>query len=201
MLNKAQVSTQPGMVRLLVGLHPSSWRQVLFLAGATYRHVESLLRDAKETALSLLANLHTWNDASVIASVAEKALLPRRAAYVGVNTWDLMDKSRDKSARPEVLSRLDAMVKAGWSVGRTWGFSLGSGLTDSPLGNVIADPTKVLETAPGERTFSEMVLRHISLVILAVNMEAGMPLLQLLPWWHPISTQKTCFLGKGGVTG
>ena len=48
-----------------------------------------------------------------------------RAAYVGVNTWDLMDKSRDTSARPEILSRLDAMVKAGWSVGRTWGFSLG----------------------------------------------------------------------------
>ena len=73
-----------------------------------------------------------------------------RAAYVGVNTWDLMDKSRDTSARPEILQRLDAMVKAGWSVGRTWGFSLGGGLSDGPLGKVIADPTKILETAPGE---------------------------------------------------
>lgn len=61
-----------------------------------------------------------------------------------------MDKSRDISARPEIQARLDAMVKAGWSVGRTWGFSLGSGVTDGPLGTVIADPTKILETAPGE---------------------------------------------------
>ncbi len=73
---------------------------------------------------------------------------------MGVNTWDLMDKSRDKNARPEIIDRLDAMVKAGWSVGRTWGFSLGSGLTDSPLGNVIADPSKTLETAPGEHPSS-----------------------------------------------
>jgi hypothetical protein len=62
-----------------------------------------------------------------------------------------MDKSRDPYARPEVQARLDAMVKAGWNVGRTWGFSLGTGLTDSPLGKVIADPSKVLETAPGNR--------------------------------------------------
>ena len=68
---------------------------------------------------------------------------------MGVNTWDLMDKSRDLSARPEIEERLDAMVKAGWSVGRTWGFSLGSGVTDGALGTVIADPTKILETAPG----------------------------------------------------
>ena len=67
-----------------------------------------------------------------------------------------MDKSRDLNARPEIINRLDAMVKAGWSVGRTWGFSLGSGLTDGPLGNVIADPTKVLETAPGEQSLSEL---------------------------------------------
>lgn len=66
-----------------------------------------------------------------------------------MNTWDLMDKSRDLNSRPEIQSRMDAMVKAGWSVGRTWGFSLGSGLSDSPLGKVIADPTKILETAPG----------------------------------------------------
>ena len=83
--------------------------------------------------------------------MCERVLLyGRRAAYVGVNTWDLMDKSRDTSARPEILQRLDAMVKAGWSVGRTWGFSLGGGLSDGPLGKVIADPSKILETAPGE---------------------------------------------------
>ena len=76
-------------------------------------------------------------------------MLCLRAAYVGVNTWDLMDKSRDQNARPEVQARMDAMVKAGWSVGRTWGFSLGGGLSDSPLGKVIADPTKILEVAPG----------------------------------------------------
>lgn len=74
-----------------------------------------------------------------------------RAAYVGVNTWDLMDKSRDTSSRPEIQSRLDSMVKAGWSVGRTWGFSLGSGLSNGPLGKVISDPSKILETAPGAR--------------------------------------------------
>ena len=68
---------------------------------------------------------------------------------MGVNTWDLMDKSRDLNSRPEIQNRMDAMVKAGWSVGRTWGFSLGSGLSDSPLGKVIADPTKILEIAPG----------------------------------------------------
>lgn len=69
---------------------------------------------------------------------------------MGVNTWDLMDKSRDINARPEIQARMDAMVKAGWMVGRTWGFSLGSGLSDSPLGKVIADPTKILEVAPGK---------------------------------------------------
>ena len=72
-----------------------------------------------------------------------------RAAYVGCNTWDLMDKSRDMGARPEVQARLDAMKTAGWDVGRTWGFSLGTGLVNSPVGQVVADPTKILETAPG----------------------------------------------------
>lgn len=72
-----------------------------------------------------------------------------RAAYVGVNTWDLMDKSRDIGARPEVQARLDAMKQGGWAVGRTWGFSLGTGLVNSPVGQVVADPTKILETAPG----------------------------------------------------
>ncbi len=70
---------------------------------------------------------------------------------MGVNTWDLMDKSRDSGSRPEIQRRLDAMVQAGWSVGRTWGFSLGGGVSNGPLGNVIADPTKILETAPGAR--------------------------------------------------
>ena len=72
-----------------------------------------------------------------------------RAAYVGVNTWDLMDKSRDIGARPEVQARLDAMKQGGWAVGRTWGFSLGTGLVNSPVGQVVADPTKILEVAPG----------------------------------------------------
>ena len=52
---------------------------------------------------------------------------PCRAAYVGCNTWDLMDKSRYEAMRPEIIKRLDSMVQAGWSVGRTWGFSLGTG--------------------------------------------------------------------------
>lgn len=72
-----------------------------------------------------------------------------RAAYVGVNTWDLMDKARDMGARPEVQARLDAMKQGGWAVGRTWGFSLGTGLVNSPVGQVVADPTKILEVAPG----------------------------------------------------
>ncbi|CAL8463261.1 g2795 [Coccomyxa elongata] len=87
----------------------------------------------------------------------------KRAAYVGVNTWDLMDKSRDLNSRPEIQSRMDAMVKAGWSVGRTWGFSLGSGLSDSPLGKVIADPTKILETAPG--VYNEEVFASLDWVL------------------------------------
>ena len=68
---------------------------------------------------------------------------------MGCNTWDLMDKSRDLGARPEVQSRLDAMKTGGWTVGRTWGFSLGTGLVNSPVGQVVSDPTKILETAPG----------------------------------------------------
>ncbi|CAK0785155.1 hypothetical protein CVIRNUC_008361 [Coccomyxa viridis] len=83
----------------------------------------------------------------------------KRAAYVGCNTWDLMDKSRDVGARPEVQARLDAMKTAGWDVGRTWGFSLGTGLVNSPVGQVVADPTKILETAPGvynEDVFSSL---------------------------------------------
>ena len=43
-------------------------------------------------------------------------------------------------------------MKAGWSVGCTLGFPLASGLTDSPLGNLLfADPNKTLETAPSEQ--------------------------------------------------
>ena len=78
-----------------------------------------------------------------------------RAAYVGCNTWDLMDKSRDLNERPAVQARLDAMKMGGWSVGRTWGFSLGTGLVNSPVGQVVADPTKILETAPGRHPLSQ----------------------------------------------
>ena len=72
-----------------------------------------------------------------------------RAAYVGVNTWDLMDKARYVYNRDEVSARLDAMVKAGWGVGRTWGFSLGDGLTNGIMGTTVADKNKILETGPG----------------------------------------------------
>jgi hypothetical protein len=44
-----------------------------------------------------------------------------RAAYVGVNTWDLMDKSRYQNQRPEIQARLDAMVQV--SAGHPLGFS------------------------------------------------------------------------------
>lgn len=64
-----------------------------------------------------------------------------------------MDKSRDIGARPEVQARLDAMKQGGWAVGRTWGFSLGTGLVNSPVGQVVADPTKILETASGAPVF------------------------------------------------
>ena len=45
---------------------------------------------------------------------------------------------------------MDAMVTAGWKVGRTWGFSLGDGTGQSALGETVLDPTSILETAPGE---------------------------------------------------
>ena len=70
---------------------------------------------------------------------------------MGVNTWDLMDKSRYTYNRAEVEARLDAMVKAGWGVGRTWGFSLGEGLSNGPMGKTVADKNKILETGPGAR--------------------------------------------------
>ena len=57
---------------------------------------------------------------------------------------------RFESNRPEVMSRMDAMVTAGWKVGRTWGFSLGDGTGQSALGETVLDPTSILETAPGE---------------------------------------------------
>ncbi len=41
------------------------------------------------------------------------------------------------------------MVKAGWGVGRTWGFSLGEGLTNGAMGKTVADKDKILETGPG----------------------------------------------------
>ena len=68
---------------------------------------------------------------------------------MGVNTWDLMDKARYVYNREEVSARLDAMVKAGWGVGRTWGFSLGDGLTNGIMGTTVADKNKILETGPG----------------------------------------------------
>jgi hypothetical protein len=50
-----------------------------------------------------------------------------------------------------VEARLDSMVKAGWGVGRTWGFSLGEGLTNGAMGKTVADKDKILETGPGAR--------------------------------------------------
>ncbi|CAG9467721.1 unnamed protein product [Pedinophyceae sp. YPF-701] len=51
-----------------------------------------------------------------------------RFAYgAGCNTWDLMDLARYEHRRHEVVERLDDMRARGWLVGRTWGFSLGTG--------------------------------------------------------------------------
>ena len=86
-----------------------------------------------------------------------------RAAYVGVNTWDLMDKARYVYNRDEVSARLDAMVKAGWGVGRTWGFSLGDGLTNGIMGTTVADKNKILETGPGALFFSLFFFRALAL--------------------------------------
>jgi len=47
--------------------------------------------------------------------------------YVGANTWDLMDTARYFWERPKVDQRLDEMKSYGLTVGRTWGFSLGTG--------------------------------------------------------------------------
>lgn len=58
---------------------------------------------------------------------------------------------RYESNRPEVESRMDAMVQAGWSVGRTWGFSLGDGTGQTALGETVLDPNSVLEIAPGKQ--------------------------------------------------
>ncbi|KAK9811999.1 hypothetical protein WJX73_007485 [Symbiochloris irregularis] len=87
-----------------------------------------------------------------------------REAYVGCNTWDLMDKSRYPSERPEIESRMDAMVQAGWKVGRTWGFSLGTGTSDGgALGETVADPSSTLETAPG--VYNEAVWESLDFVL------------------------------------
>ena len=48
-------------------------------------------------------------------------------AYVGCNTWDLMDTARYPNLRPLVDKRLDDMRSRGLTVGRTWAFSLGTG--------------------------------------------------------------------------
>ena len=45
---------------------------------------------------------------------------------------------------------MDAMVQAGWKVGRTWGFSLGDGTGQTALGETVLDPSSILEPAPGE---------------------------------------------------
>ena len=86
---------------------------------------------------------------------------------MGVNTWDLMDKARYTYNRAEVSARLDAMVKAGWGVGRTWGFSLGDGLTNGIMGTTVADKNKILETGPGAHS-----LRRASMKLLT---EGGLP--------------------------
>ena len=78
-----------------------------------------------------------------------------------------MDKSRDIGARPEVQARLDAMKQGGWAVGRTWGFSLGTGLVNSPVGQVVADPTKILETAPGASVV--LCCRYIALQLILTH--------------------------------
>ena len=78
-----------------------------------------------------------------------------------------MDKSRDIGARPEVQARLDAMKQGGWAVGRTWGFSLGTGLVNSPVGQVVADPTKILEIAPGASVV--LCCRQIALQLILIH--------------------------------
>ena len=48
-------------------------------------------------------------------------------SYVGTNTFDLMDTARYPNLRYLVDRRLDDMASRGLTVGRTWGFSLGTG--------------------------------------------------------------------------
>ena len=114
-------------------------------------------------------------------------------AYVGCNTWDLMDTARYPNLRPLVDRRLDDMRGRGLTVGRTWGFSLGTGES-------MVQRQQALQLRPG--VYDEGVFAGLDYALVAAR-QRGIKLILCLEdyWlsvdryiaWSPTAGAKTDF--------
>ncbi len=114
-------------------------------------------------------------------------------AYVGCNTWDLMDTARYPNLRPLVDKRLDDMRGRGLTVGRTWGFSLG-------IGESMVQRQQALQLKPG--VYDEGVFTGLDYALVAAR-KRGIKLILCLEdyWlsvdryiaWSPTAGAKTDF--------
>eukprot|EP01025_Chloroclados_australasicus_P069154 TRINITY_DN9707_c0_g2_i4.p1 TRINITY_DN9707_c0_g2~~TRINITY_DN9707_c0_g2_i4.p1 ORF type:complete len:782 (+),score=75.98 TRINITY_DN9707_c0_g2_i4:107-2347(+) len=98
-------------------------------------------------------------------------------AYVGVNTWDLMDIARYPWRLGEVDERLDALNNAGLTVGRIWGFSLGKGPTEE-------ERSVRLQLTPG--VYNETVFVGLDYVLHAAQLRNIKLIVSIEDFWLSI---------------
>jgi mannan endo-1,4-beta-mannosidase len=119
--------------------------------------------------------------------------------YVGTNSFDLMDTARYPNLRYLVDRRLDEMKSRGLTVGRTWGFSLGTGES-------LLQRQQALQLKPG--VYDEQVFQGLDYALVQAR-KRGIKLILTLEdyWlsagryidWSPTAGAKTDFFTDYGV--
>jgi mannan endo-1,4-beta-mannosidase len=112
-------------------------------------------------------------------------------AYVGCNTWDLMDTARYPNLRPLVDRRLDDMKARGLTVGRTWGFSLG-------IGESMVQRQQALQLKPG--VYDEGVFAGLDYALVAARKRGIKLILCLEDYWLSVDRYIAWSPTAGGKT-
>jgi mannan endo-1,4-beta-mannosidase len=112
-------------------------------------------------------------------------------AYVGCNTWDLMDTARYPNLRPLVDKRLDDMRSRGLTVGRTWAFSLGTGES-------MVQRQQALQVRPG--VYDEGVFKGLDYALVAARQRGIKLILCLEDYWLSVDRYIAWSPTAGGKT-
>ena len=94
--------------------------------------------------------------------------------YVGTNSFDLMDTARYPNLRYLVDRRLDEMKSKGLTVGRTWGFSLGTGES-------LLQRQQALQLKPG--VYDETVFQGLDYALVAARKRGIKLILAVEDYW------------------